>query len=169
MTDTTKGVTRRLAEFIVNTEKSDIPEVIFDHAKVAFMDWLGVTLAGKDDPLVLKLLQHADLMGGNEHASILGHGKRTSVEQAALINGSASHALDYDDTLAIFLGHPSVAIFPGLLCLSEFKKRNGADFLSAYLVGFKAGAVVSACTGGEHYMAGFHATATMGALAATAT
>ena len=165
MEDKPMGMTKRLAEFIVNTERSEIPDAVFEHAKVAFMDWLGVTLAGKDDPLVDKLLQYADLMGGKEQATILGHGNKRSVAQAALINGAASHALDYDDTLWRFLGHPTVTLFPALLSLSEFKGLSGADVLTAYIIGLKVGSVVASCAGGEHYMSGYHGTATMGCLA----
>ena len=160
-----KGMTGRLAEFIVHTAASDIEASIMEHAKLAFLDWLGVTMAGKDDPMVKKLIEYADLMGGNAHATLLGHGVKKSMAQAALINGAASHALDYDDTQMDFLGHPSAVLFPGTLSLSEFKGIRGADFLTAYLIGLKVGITVAACAGHEHYLSGFHGTSTMGALA----
>jgi 2-methylcitrate dehydratase PrpD len=165
MEEKTMGMTGRIAEFIVNTEESEIPDSVFEHTKVAFMDWLGVTLAGRDDPLVEKLIQYADLMGGHTQATILGHNIKKTMAQAALINGAASHALDYDDSLASFLGHPTVTLFPALLSLSEFKDKNGADFLTAYIIGLKAGTVIASCAGFEHYMSGYHATATMGCMA----
>lgn len=70
------GMTGRLADFIVNTKSSDISSEVFEHAKVAFLDWIGVTLAGKDDPLVIKLMELEDAMGGQEQATIIGHGKK---------------------------------------------------------------------------------------------
>ncbi|MBW2061770.1 MAG: MmgE/PrpD family protein [Deltaproteobacteria bacterium] len=161
-------MTRTLARFCVKANTADIPAAIFDHVKVAFMDWLGVTMAGKDEPLVQKLLKYTDLLGGAQQATILGHSVKKTVSQAALINGAASHALDYDDTLSFFLGHPSVTLFPGLLSLSEWKGRNGADFLSSYLIGLKVGTTIAACAGAEHYAAGWHATSTMGHLASAA-
>ncbi|NIO07077.1 MAG: MmgE/PrpD family protein, partial [Deltaproteobacteria bacterium] len=63
-----------------------------------------------DEPLVRKLIRYAELMGGSEQATVLGHGLKTNVSQATLINGSASHALDYDDSMLSFLGHPSVTL-----------------------------------------------------------
>ena len=162
------GFTRAIARFVVSTEGSAIPQPLFEHAKVALMDWLGVTMAGKEDPLVKKLIRYADLMGGNEQATILGHGLKKSVSQAALINGSASHTLDYDDTLKAFLGHPSVTLFPALLALGEWKEKTGTDFLIAYIIGLKAGAVIGTCAGMEHYMSGWHATSTLGHLASAA-
>ncbi|MBW2091574.1 MAG: MmgE/PrpD family protein [Deltaproteobacteria bacterium] len=162
------GMTAQLARFIVDTDASLIPDVVFDHAKVAFMDWFAVTMAGKDEPLVHKLLRYAELTGGAEQATILGHGLKKTISQAALINGAASHALDYDDTMAFFLGHPSVTLFPGLLSLSEWKKINGMDFLAAYIIGLKAGMTIASCAGADHYAAGWHATSTMGHLASAA-
>jgi 2-methylcitrate dehydratase PrpD len=160
------GFTRKLAAFVVNT--SEIPSWAFDHAKVAFMDWVAVTFGGKDDPLVIKLMDFCTQMGGAKQATIIGHGVKMDVMQAALINGSASHALDYDDTLVSFLGHPSVTLFPALLALAEWKGRSGKDFLDAYLIGLQAGGAVGACASLDHYMAGWHATSTLGHLAAAA-
>jgi len=168
MAEQASGMTRRLARFIAGFPTSDIPAETYEHAKVALMDWLGVTLAGKDDPLVLKLIGYADLMGGKEQATILGHGRKKSLAQAALINGSASHALDYDDTLMAFLGHPTVTLVPGLLALSEYEGKSGREFLTAYLIGLKAGVTVASCAGAEHYLSGYHGTATMGTLASAA-
>ncbi|MEE8398938.1 MAG: MmgE/PrpD family protein [Desulfobacterales bacterium] len=168
MGKTNQGMTRTLAEFIVNTRVSDIPDPVFEHAKVAFMDWLGVTLAGKDQPLVDKLLRYCDTLGGNEQATILGRGMKKSVTQVALINGAASHALDYDDTLSAFIGHPTVTLFPGLLALSQWQGKSGAELLAAYLIGIKVGVTIGISAGSGHYAAGYHATCTIGCLASAA-
>lgn len=164
-----KEPTRAIARFVVGIDERDIPESVFEHARVAFMDWLGVTIGGKDEPLVDKLIQHAEVMGGYQQASILGRRyMRTNVMQAALINGSASHALDYDDTMNAWLGHPSVAVFPGLLAFAEWQEKSGRDFLTAYIIGLQAGACFAGCAGQEHYLVGWHNTATIGRLAAAA-
>ncbi|MDY6935120.1 MAG: MmgE/PrpD family protein [Spirochaetota bacterium] len=162
------GLTKTIAKFIVDTKETDIPSAAYDHSKVAFMDWLAVTMAAKDDPLVEKLIRYADQMGGFEQASIIGHNMKKTVSQATLINGSASHALDYDDTLATFLGHPSVTIFPSILAISEWKEKSGHDFLTAYIIGIKVGATVGMCAGGEHYLIGWHGTSTLGHFASAA-
>ena len=107
-------------------------------------------------------------MGGREKSSILGNGLKTSVSQAALINGAASHALDFDDTMAAFSGHPSVTLIPGLLALSEWQKKSGLDFLTSYIIGLKAGMALGVSAGPKHYASGFHATSTVGTLASAA-
>ncbi len=168
MSESTEGMTRRIARFVVETDASSIPAEVYEHVKVALLDWYGVTMAGKDDPLVLRLVRLAETLGGREQATILGHGRKTQVCQAALVNGAASHALDYDDTLVSFLGHPSVALFPGLLALAEWRGLSGGDLLTSYILGFKVGAVLGACAGLGHYLAGWHSTSTIGHLASAA-
>ncbi|HOJ14839.1 MAG TPA: MmgE/PrpD family protein [Deltaproteobacteria bacterium] len=168
MTGGQKGFTRRLAAFVAQTDSGSIPKDAYDHAKVAFLDWLGVTLAGKDDPLVGKLVELARLVGGQPQATLVGLGMKTDVAHAALVNGSASHALDYDDTLVSFLGHPSVTLFPALLALSEWKGSGGRDFLASYIIGLQAGGTVGACASLDHYLAGWHATSTLGHIASAA-
>lgn len=168
MENTNTAVTRRIAQFVVETDETRIPPEIFEHAKVAFMDWFAVLMAGKDEPLVLKLLRYADLLGGHQQATILGHGLRKNVCQAAMINGAASHALDYDDTLKSFMGHPSVTLFPGLLAFAEWKERGGIDLLTAYITGLKVGTCIGGCAGFEHYLTGWHGTSTLGRLASAA-
>ncbi|MCU0600034.1 MAG: MmgE/PrpD family protein [Desulfobacterales bacterium] len=168
MSEQAMGMTQKLADFIATTDSAKIPKEIYDHAKVAFMDWLAVTVGGVNDPLVFKLIKYAQTMGGNPQATLIGLPLKTSVSQAALINGAASHVLDYDDTLVSFFGHPSVTIFPSLLALSEWKQKSGHDFLTAYLIGLQTGAAIGVCAGLDHYMAGWHATATLGHLASAA-
>jgi len=165
MTQTPEGLTQRFARFASQTRDMDIPGLVYEHAKVALLDWYAVTIAGKDDPLVLKLIRFADLMGGHEQATVLGHGEKKSVIQATLINGAASHALDYDDTLMSFLGHPSVTLFPSLLAVAEWRGKKGAELLAAYIIGFKAGVALGTYAGMSHYLAGWHGTSTMGHLA----
>jgi len=168
MTEKSFELTKKLGEFILTRHKSEIPAHVFEHAKVAFMDWLAVTIAGREDPLVEKLINYSNLIGGHEQATILGHGIKKSVMHAALINGSASHALDYDDSLGAFLGHPSVTIFPSILALSEWQEKSGSDFLTAYIIGLTVGSAIGSCAGFEHYMAGWHGTSTLGHFASAA-
>ncbi len=78
------------------------------------------------------------------------------------------HALDYDDTLPAFIGHPSVVLFSSLLALAEWRQLSGRALLAAYLVGVQVGALVGASAGLEHYSQGWHGTSTIGRLAATA-
>ena len=51
----------------------DIPFHVYEYAKIAYLDWIGITIAGKDNPLVKKLLGYVNILGCNEQATILGH------------------------------------------------------------------------------------------------
>lgn len=161
-----RGMTKRLADFITSVSVEDLPGDVIEHAKVAFLDWIGVLLAGKDEPLVHKLISHSELLGGRPQATILGHGLKRSVTQAAFINGAASHALDYDDTLRTFIGHPSVTLFPAFVACGEWMAMGGRELLLTYVTGIQVGAVIGASAGFDHYRAGWHATSTMGRIAA---
>ncbi|MCD6224140.1 MAG: MmgE/PrpD family protein [Deltaproteobacteria bacterium] len=161
-------LTRKIARFIVNTNAGDIPQPAVEHAKVALMDWIAVTLAGKDDPLAAKLVNYAELLGGREQATVIGYGIKKNISQAALINGAASHALDFDDTLEVLVGHPTVTLYPALLALAEWQGLTGRALLAAYLIGLKTAAVIAQCGGMEHYMHGWHGTSTIGHFASAA-
>ncbi len=161
-------MTRQLARFVAATDQAAIPDVFYEHAKVALLDWVGVTLASKEEPLVKLLLQFADRTGGNEQSSIVGYGVKKTATQAALINGAASHAMDFDDSMAEFWGHASASLFASLLALGELERKNGRDLLASYLIGLKVGLVIADSVGEEMYAAGFHCTSALGVIASGA-
>jgi 2-methylcitrate dehydratase PrpD len=161
-------MTETLAKFIANTNNDNIPAPMYEHAKIALLDTVGVLLAGKEEPVTKKLLHLADFTGGKEQSTVIGHGVKKSAIQAALINGAASHALDFDDTSARFWGHPSCSIFPSLLALGELEHKSGRDLLAAYLIGLEVGFITADSVGEEMYRAGFHSTSTLGIVASGA-
>ena len=168
ITNPPSAMTETLANFVVDTNNNDIPLPIYEHAKVALLDTMGVLLAGKEEPVTKKLLHLADFTGGKEQSTVIGHGVKKSVIQAALINGAASHALDFDDTSARFWGHPSCSIFPSVLALGELEHESGRDLLASYLIGLEIGLIISDSVGEEMYRAGFHNTSTLGIVASSA-
>jgi len=161
-------MTRELAHFIVTFDEADIPEEVYDHAKLALLDWMGVTVAGSSEPLVLKLITHAEFLGGNQQSSVLGHRRKMSVTQAALINGSSSHAHDFDDSHALFRGHPSASLFATLFALAELENTSGRDFITAYIIGLHTSFAVAESNAKEIYAKGLHNTSILGIIASTA-
>jgi len=161
-------LTKAIAGFIVETEATDIPSNVYEHSKVAFLDWLGCAIAGANNPLVDKLIRYADVMGGNGQATVIGHNLKKTATQAAIINGAASHVLDYDDTTTVDIRHASVGTFPAFLALAEWKEKSGTDLLTAYVIAFKVAALIGACVGMKQYNAGWHTTSTIGHLASAA-
>jgi 2-methylcitrate dehydratase PrpD len=87
---------------------------------------------------------------------------------AALVNGAAAHALDYDDVNMAMPGHPSVAILPGLLALAELKSSSGRDVITAFVAGYETACRIGAALQPGHYNLGFHSTGTVGSFGAAA-
>lgn len=103
-------VTARLAEFCRTIRYDDIPPDAVEVARQCLLDWLGVTIAGSSEPLAEMLRDEVLDEGGNAQATLVGSGHQVTAKQAALVNGAASHALDYDDVNLAMSGHPSVPI-----------------------------------------------------------
>ncbi len=161
-------ITRVLAEHSMRLEFETLPEDVVETAKHCLLDWLGVTIAGAEEPLTRILTDLAMEEGGAPHATLIGDGRRTSLVQAALVNGSASHALDYDDVQANLRGHPSVPVLPAVLALAEKEKAAGPLFLTAFVAGVEAECRIGAYMGDSHYENGWHATGTVGTFGAAA-
>ena len=160
--------TQELARFISETSGDAIPDVYLEYAKLNFLDTVGVGIAGMSTPLVKKLIAFADEMGGNEQSSVLVGDKKRSAAQAALINGSAMHAYDFDDTSSRFWGHASASIVPSLLAVAELEGGSGREILNAYLIGLQASFVVADSVGEVMYDAGIHNTSALGIIASGA-
>ncbi len=165
---TPSEITRPLAEFASSLTLDKIPAEVAFIAKQCILDWLGVTLAGAKEPLTQILLDYVTAEGLGDHATLIGLGARGSVSQAALVNGAAGHALDYDDVLRIMRGHPTAPVAPPVLALGERELKSGADALTAFVAGIETQARVGAYMGESHYMMGWHQTATVGTFGAAA-
>lgn len=165
---TTEGLTRAIAASARAISFEALPGDVVFLARQCLLDWFGVTLAGADEPLARILRDEALESGGNPQATVIGGGLRTSVQQAALINGAASHALDFDDVQMTMSGHPSVPVIPALLALAEHRGASGSDFIAAFVAGFEVECRVGALVMPGHYSTGFHATGTLGTFGATA-
>jgi 2-methylcitrate dehydratase PrpD len=161
-------VTAELAERASAVRYAELHEDIRRLARQCLLDWLAVTLAGSGEELSRILADQAIEDGGKPAATLVGRAEKTSAQQAALVNGAASHALDYDDVNQAMGGHPSVPIVPALLALGEHRDASGADFIAAFVAGYETECRVGALVLPDHYARGFHSTATVGSFGAAA-
>ncbi|MGP4142942.1 MmgE/PrpD family protein [Sodalis praecaptivus] len=136
-------------------------------AAEAIRDTLACMIAGAGDPVVAMVRQayRTSLSAGVSTAIGGGTG---SPGVAALINATAAHALDYDDTFRPLMGHASAVLVPALLATAQAADADGRRLLESYLVGLQAQAVIGAAVNPGHYAAGWHATSTVGAIGAAA-
>src|SRR5438128_11259105 len=101
-----QDVTRALAEHLVNSQPHDIPAHVLHEAKRALLDWLGCTLGGCRHETVDRALAAVGPFSGPPQAAVVGRPERLDILNAALLNGIASHVLDFDDTHHPTLIHP---------------------------------------------------------------
>ncbi|MBV9580220.1 MAG: MmgE/PrpD family protein, partial [Chloroflexi bacterium] len=165
-TATTTSVTEAIADFALSSASDDI----YDRATRAFIDTIGVAIAARAEPCFTIL---ADTLAGSDpstgHATVLPTRARAGAAQAALLNGTAGHALDYDDVADEIHGHPSIVLVAALLALAETEHASGRELLEAYATGFELScAVARGLPVDAHYLRGWHATATVGILGAVA-
>jgi 2-methylcitrate dehydratase PrpD len=163
-----RGITELLVDSARATRFDALPPEIVFLARQCFLDWLGVALGGANEPLTRILRDEALEAGGHPQATLVGTGERVTAQQAALVNGAASHALDFDDVHMMMSGHPSVPVFPALLALAEHRGASGRDFITAFVAGFEMECRVGALVMPGHYQAGWHATGTLGTFGAAA-
>jgi 2-methylcitrate dehydratase PrpD len=162
------GLTVDLAERSAALSFDQLPDDVIAMARLCVLDWLGVTLVGSREPAPRILLQTLAPSPVEDGASVFGHAIRVSPRQAALINGTSSHVLDFDDVNATLIGHPSVAILGAVLALAESLHSSGPEFLSAFVAGYETACRVAAAVGPVSYLQGFHHTGTIGTLGAAA-
>ena len=125
-----QGATEGLSRFVANTRLEDIPDRVVQNAKLLILDTVGVILAASRDSGCKLLAQWVKDQESAPRATVIGQGFRSSPLLAALVNGHAAHALDYDDS-----GHYSTQTLPAALALGEPPHVAGAKFIRAYVIG----------------------------------
>lgn len=160
------GLTARLAEQALRVRHEQLPDDVRRVARDCLTDWLACALAGAREPASRIVAACLLDEGGAPQATLIGTGGKASVAQAALANGTASHALDYDDVNLALPGHVSVAVLPGLVALAEQRQASAADLIAAFVAGYETACRIGALVAPAHYANGFHATATIGSLGA---
>ena len=161
-------ITRILAEYVAQTGYADLPEEAVTQARRAVLDTLGVTLAGSAEPAARIAAEVVSAEGGKPAATVIGQGFAAPARSAALVNGTAAHALDFDDVTTSMRGHPSPPLLPALLAVGEETNAAGRDVIAAYVLGFEVQCKVGRGLGQSHYPHGWHATSTLGTLGAAA-
>jgi 2-methylcitrate dehydratase PrpD len=164
------GATEKLARFAAELELEQIPAEAIEWAKDAILDCIAVTLAGTQEVAGRIITNYVKEAAGRPEAGVFAAGFKTNAENAALANGTMAHALDFDDwILPNWMGHPTAPQLPAILALGQRQRISGKDILLAYVVGFEVGGRIGAGVGRGHYEhCGWHPTATLGTMGATA-
>ena len=159
-------VTQSFAQWIAATGNAEMTDQSNLWATHALLDWFAVTIAARDEPLVQMLVDEYATPNASHH--IFGHEKCAAIGNAVLINGSAGHALDFDDVNPLLSGHATVVVAPVVIALAQSRRFSGADVLRAFTVGYEVACRLGDMCRPSHYERGFHATGTIGTFGAAA-
>lgn len=163
------GSTRRLAEFISNTRYDDVPDRVIEKAKELIIDQFGVALACSTLPWNRKVLEYVQDMGVAGDSPVLGHRYRTSIEYAALVNGTFGHGFELDDYCTPCGAHVGCVVFPAAFAMGQKLQASGRDFLAAVAIGAETVIRVGfAMTVRGIAARGFHSTSVYGPFGAAA-
>ena len=155
-----------IANRIVAMRYNDLPADAVHWAKISIIDTLACALAGANEEATRITEKVAAGFGGSGAALLWGTNRRSSPLDAAIINGTAGHALDYDDVNNTIGGHPSIPILPAVVALGEMLRSNGQEILLAFITGFETQAAIGKAVNVYHYRKGWHPTATLGVFGA---
>jgi 2-methylcitrate dehydratase PrpD len=133
-------------------------------ARCCLLDWLGGAIAGTAEPAPTVL---RDIIGGGGSSTLIGGGHASPID-AARINGTAGHVLDFDDVVYAMQGHPTAPVMPAVLAAAEAVGADGCAALTAFIAGVETECRIGAAVSPSHYAAGFHSTATAGTFGAAA-
>ncbi len=158
-------LTQDLGRFIADIEFERLPAKALDVARTGFIDCVATMIAGAGDPAPQLLRRVLNPSGGA--ATLYFTGEAAPAPEAAWINGTAAHALDYDDVAAL-RGHPSAVLVPAILAEAEALGAAGRDMLAAYAAGYETWAELAWRDPGHHHRKGWHPTGIFGPVAAAA-
>jgi 2-methylcitrate dehydratase PrpD len=161
-------VSEALARFISQAQSEHLSPTERAVATAAISDCIGCAIAGSATQTGQIVRKVAEGFGGDGRASVIGGSRKLTAQAAALANGTASHALDYDDILWSQYGHPSVVVLPAALALAESIGASGGELITAYAVGVEVIGKFGRFANPAHYEHGWHSTSTMGVIGAAA-
>jgi len=161
------GPTQQLANYIANFPSANISSSAREEASKGVLNWLGCCLGGSQSQAINSALLGLRATFGPPAAGIYGKRLRTDVLNAALFNGIASHVLDFDDTHSKTM-HPSAPILPAVFALAEANNSSGSELLDAYIIGVDSAIRIAMSVTPEHYLQGWHITATAGVFGSAA-
>lgn len=159
---TERTLSERLAEWGAALRPSDIPAGVAETMQSLLIDVAGLCLAARNTDYVKAVVDAAEAGG---HVAI-GQAAPLTAADAALVNGTAAHGEDYDDTFEGGPVHSGAVIVPAVLAMAEREKLPGARILLGIAAGVELMCRLGLAAPKAVHRAGFHPTAVFGALAA---
>ena len=157
---------KQIAEYAVKEQTGKLPKEVIHHAKRAVVDWYASLLPGsRIAPATLLEEALADEL--DHGRARLASGRRATVRAAALINGAASHAVEFDDIWRDAVYHPASPVISAALAAAQSQGANGERFLRGVIVGYEVSTRIGDAVMPSHYKF-WHTTGTVGTFGAAA-
>ncbi len=160
------GAAERIAAWASALSAADIPGPVLAIATSCLVDTVGVAVAGTATAVAAIARDVAALSAGVGPSSLIGRDERVPAPAAAFVNGTAAHALDFDDNCYAGVVHGSAVIVPAALAVAEMADVSGQDLLVAIAAGSEAEYAVGAAAGLSPYERGWWTTGVLGPLGA---
>lgn len=161
-------ISQHLAQWTAALSLDHVPDDVVHAAKRCIVDTVGVSIAGSATPVSRSVRQNAKQTYSTGQCSLFGDADYLSPAGAALVNGVAAHALDFDDTSYAGIIHGSAVTFPAVLAAVASKNGNGQTLLEAFIAGVETVYAMGLTVTDSHYLKGWWATASCGIVGAAA-
>jgi 2-methylcitrate dehydratase PrpD len=156
----------KIADYAIKEQTSKLPKEVIHHAKRAVIDWYASLLPGSRIAPAVQLEQA--LADELDHGRArLASGRRATLRAAALINGAASHAVEFDDIWRNAVYHPGAPVIAAALATAQAQGANGERFLRGVIVGYEISTRIGEAVMPSHYKY-WHTTGTVGCFGAAA-
>jgi 2-methylcitrate dehydratase PrpD len=156
-------IAETLADWLASVRPEGVPVPTREMARKLLVDVAGLCVAARREPYVSATLAAVDAGGA---CTAFGHAGTFDAFGAALVNGTAAHGEDFDDTFEGGPVHSGAVIVPALLAACERERLGGERLLVGMATGVELLCRLSLVAPTATHRAGFHPTAVFGAVAA---
>ncbi|WP_271401142.1 MmgE/PrpD family protein [Salinicoccus roseus] len=153
-----------LASYIRSVSYEELPDDVVEFTKLCILDYFSSAIAGSDTPPITKVREMVGELGGHEQATLITGGK-SSVTNAALLNGASSHIVEQDDIHKGSIIHAATVVIPAALAIAERDDLSGKDVIAAVVAGYEVCFRIGEAVTPSHYYY-WHNTATCGTFGA---
>jgi len=156
---------KSVVNFVKELSFEKLPSDVVKQAKYCMLDWLGAVFGAFREVPASILREFVVDIGGCEQATLLPFGIRTSCLNAALVNGSLAHMIEYDDIFKEGIYHPGAPVIAAALAVAEYAKASGKKLIEGIVAGYEVSTRLAQAMNPEHYRY-WHTTGTVGAIGA---
>ena len=158
------SVAEFFSDWACSIQVKDIPQSVKKKLNIIVMDSIGLMISAKNEPYIKSLVEALDEKGD---CSLIGHNKKVSPFNASIINGTAVHGEDFDDTFEGTPVHVGAVMVPAMLAAAQAKKLSGNEFLKGLAIGSELICRLALVAPTAVHRQGFHPTAIFGAFGAS--